>query len=31
MKKHTFLLCGTAGWCMEILWTGVHALSLIHI
>ena len=27
MKKHTFLLCGTAGWCMEILWTGVHAIQ----
>lgn len=25
MKKH-FLLCGGIGWCLEILWTGVHAL-----
>lgn len=21
-----FLLCGSAGWCMEILWTGLHSL-----
>ena len=27
MKKHTFLLCGTAGWCMEISMTGVHAIQ----
>lgn len=21
-----FILCGGIGWCMEILWTGIHAL-----
>ena len=21
-----FLLCGSIGWCMEILWTGLHSL-----
>ena len=21
-----FLLCGATGWCMEILWTGLHSL-----
>lgn len=21
-----FLLCGSAGWCMEIFWTGLHSL-----
>ncbi|BFL46767.1 hypothetical protein C3B58_18810 [Lactonifactor longoviformis] len=25
--KHKFLLCGAAGWCMEILWTGIHSLE----
>ena len=25
MKKHTFLFCGITGWCLEILWTGLHA------
>ncbi len=24
MKK-SFLLCGLSGWCMEILWTGLHS------
>lgn len=24
MKK--FLMCGSIGWCMEILWTGIHCL-----
>lgn len=24
--KRNFLLCGSIGWCMEILWTGLHAL-----
>lgn len=23
--KNKFLLCGTIGWCMEILFTGLHA------
>ena len=26
MKKHPFLLCGFVGWCLEILWTGMHSL-----
>lgn len=25
MKKN-FLLCGSVGWCLEIFWTGLHAL-----
>lgn len=25
MKNH-FFICGTIGWCMEILWTGIHSL-----
>ena len=25
MKKHPFLFCGITGWCLEILWTGLHA------
>lgn len=24
--KEQFFLCGSVGWCMEILWTGCHAL-----
>ena len=24
MKK-SFLLCGLAGWCIEVLWTGLHS------
>ncbi|HIZ23385.1 MAG TPA: putative ABC transporter permease [Candidatus Blautia faecigallinarum] len=24
--KRTFLLCGSIGWCLEILWTGSHSL-----
>ena len=24
--KHNFLLCGSLGWCLEIFWTGFHAL-----
>ena len=24
--KQNFLLCGSAGWCLEIFWTGFHAL-----
>ena len=27
MKRHSFLICGAAGWCMEILWTGLHAFG----
>nr|WP_295279672.1 hypothetical protein [uncultured Blautia sp.] len=26
MKKHPFLFCGLTGWCLEILWTGLHSL-----
>ena len=26
MKKHPFLFCGLIGWCLEILWTGLHSL-----
>lgn len=25
--KHKFLICGTLGWCMEILWTGLHTIK----
>lgn len=25
--KNKFILCGMIGWCVEILWTGLHALS----
>lgn len=25
MKK-SFILCGLTGWCMEVLWTGTHAI-----
>lgn len=24
--KGDFIKCGAAGWCMEILWTGLHAV-----
>ena len=24
MKK-AFLFCGLTGWCMEVLWTGLHS------
>lgn len=24
--KHTFLLCGSIGWCLEVFWTGFHSL-----
>ena len=24
--KRDFLLCGSVGWCLEVLWTGCHAL-----
>lgn len=26
MHKHPFFYCGFAGWCLEILWTGIHSL-----
>lgn len=26
MLKRNFLLCGSLGWCLEIFWTGTHAL-----
>lgn len=26
MSKHKFLLCGAVGWCLEVLWTGLHSL-----
>lgn len=25
--KSDFIKCGAAGWCLEILWTGLHALG----
>ena len=25
--KNQFLLCGGIGWCLEILWTGLHSLQ----
>lgn len=25
--KNNFFKCGAAGWCMEILWTGLHAVG----
>lgn len=25
MKKN-FILCGSLGWCLEVFWTGMHAL-----
>lgn len=24
--KNNFLICGTLGWCMEILWTGLNSI-----
>lgn len=27
MKKHSFLLCGLLGWCLEIFWTGLTSLQ----
>lgn len=30
MLKRNFLLCGSAGWCMEIFWTGLHSLLAGH-
>ena len=24
--KHNFFLCGSIGWCLEVFWTGCHAL-----
>ena len=26
--KRNFLRCGMAGWCMEILWTGLHSFRV---
>ena len=26
MKK-SFLFCGLTGWCMEVLWTGLHSVA----
>ncbi len=26
MNKRNFFICGSIGWCMEVLWTGCHAL-----
>lgn len=23
--KNTFIKCGLTGWCMEVIWTGLHA------
>lgn len=28
MMKRNFLRCGMAGWCMEILWTGLHSFRV---
>lgn len=28
--RHNFLLCGSLGWCLEIFWTGFHALLAGH-
>lgn len=25
--KHSFLMCGTVGLCMEIFWTGIHCIK----
>lgn len=27
VMKSDFIKCGAAGWCLEILWTGLHALG----
>lgn len=27
MRKENFLICGTVGWCLEVFWTGMHALG----
>lgn len=24
--KHPFFVCGATGWCLEVFWTGIHAL-----
>lgn len=26
LMKRNFLLCGSLGWCLEVFWTGLHAL-----
>ena len=28
MMKRNFLRCGMVGWCMEILWTGLHSFRI---
>ena len=28
MMKRNFLRCGMAGWCLEILWTGLHSFRV---
>ena len=30
MQKNDFFLCGFTGWCLEILWTGLHSLVTGH-
>ena len=30
MQKKDFFLCGFTGWCLEILWTGLHSLVTGH-
>ena len=25
--KHKFIICGAIGWCVEVLWTGLHSLA----
>ena len=26
MRGRNFLICGLTGWCMEVLWTGLHSV-----
>ena len=30
MQKKDFFLCGFTGWCLAILWTGLHSLVTGH-
>ena len=30
MQKKDFFLCGFTGWCLEIIWTGLHTLFTGH-
>ena len=30
MQKKDFFLCGFTGWCLEIIWTGLHSLFTGH-